>query len=266
MVAHNIQSISTSRLSPYVKLCKGDNIHAICVYTSLQHRAALYFTVIQEIEIAFRNELSGKIEDWLLHSPNSPQITLYEFFKNHMIAYLSKEGQSQLQKALNDVQLNYSNKLRKAQKPKQVRAPDHNDIISHLTFGFWVHLLEQDPQKNPHYQYWDSILVDLFQNRFGTNLNLFTRMKDVLRFRNNLYHQEAVWKNKNITTPEKALRNLQKKFTNFLNHLQMLSPQRFLIIDKSYEINNLRETMFDLNNFAAEVNLLKKALSSQSTN
>ena len=45
MLNRNIQSISNSRLSPYLKICDGNTIDAMCVYTSLQHRAALYFTV-----------------------------------------------------------------------------------------------------------------------------------------------------------------------------------------------------------------------------
>ncbi|TCP95517.1 Abi-like protein [Cricetibacter osteomyelitidis] len=276
---NNIQCISESRLSPYMLLCKGDKLEAICVYTALQHRSALYFTIIQEIEIAFRNELSSKIEIWLKNSLSSPTTDLYDFFKNHMLMYLSKEGQKQLQKALSDVQLNYSNKLQKTiTKARQkalkkglpepiaqdisnkVNPPNHNDIISHLTFGFWVYLLEQDKQKNPNYQFWANIFEDLFEGRFSTNLNLFTRMKDVLRFRNNLYHQEAVWKGANINTPLKALQNLETKFNNFLEHLNKLSPYRFALVEKSYHLNKMKSQLFDHQAFTSELAELKSLL------
>lgn len=279
MLNHNIQSISNSRLSPYLKICNGNMIDAICVYTSLQHRAALYFTVIQEIEIAFRNELSSKIGEWLITDPSSPKVSLYDYFTNpiYMSAYLSSEGQSQLTKAYQDVQRNYSskfNKLKRKQANKatkkglplpsdqQIRAlvpePNHNDMISHLTFGFWVHLLNQDPTKNPNTTYWQNIFINLFDNRFGTNLNLFTRLQDVLRFRNDLYHQEAVWKNKDIKTPIKALQNLETKFNNFLGYLAKISPERFTTINESYNSTNVMKQMFDQQRFSTEIANLRE--------
>lgn len=258
MLNNNIRCISQSRLSTYINLCKGDLNNAICVYTNLQHRSALYFTIIQEIEIAFRNELSSKIELWLhQHHPN---LTLYDYFCNHALAYLSKEGQKQLSKAINDVRYNHSLKLRKAKKGKLPQTPDHNDMISHLTFGFWVYLLEQDPQKSSHTQYWNTILVDLFQNRFSSNLNLYTRMKDVLKFRNNLYHQEPVWKGKNINTPEKALQNLEKKFNNFMTYLEMLSPERYVIVNESYNLTQIRQQIFQQKKFLDENETLRNIL------
>lgn len=279
MLNRNIQSISNSRLSPYLKICNDNTIDAICVYTSLQHRAALYFTVIQEIEIAFRNELSSKIEEWLITDPNSPNVSLYEYFTNpiYMSAYLNNEGRTQLTKAYQDVQCNYSskfNKLKQKQTKKatkkglalpsdqQIRAlvpqPNHNDMISHLTFGFWVHLLNPDPIKNPNTIHWQNIFINLFDNRFGTNLNLFTRLQDVLRFRNNLYHQEAVWKNKNIKTPIKALQNLETKFNNFLGYLSLISPERFATINESYNSTNIIKQMFDQQAFSDEITNLRE--------
>ena len=279
MLNRNIQSISNSRLSPYLKICDGNTIDAMCVYTSLQHRAALYFTVIQEIEIAFRNELSYKIEEWLITDPSSPKVPLYEYFINpiYMSAYLNSEGQTQLTKAYKDVQRNYSSKFNKL-KQKQIKKaikkglvlpsdqqilalvpmPNHNDMISHLTFGFWVHLLNPDPIKNPNTTYWQNIFTNLFDNRFGTNLNLFTRLQDVLRFRNDLYHQEAVWKNKGIKNPIKALQNLETKFNNFLGYLSKISLERFTTINESYNLTNVMKQMFDQHKFSVEIENLRE--------
>lgn len=282
MIKNNTKCISDSRLSPYIKLCKGNREEAICVYTCLQHRASLYFTIIQEIEIAFRNELSDKIEKWLKTDPYSPNVSLYEYFTKpiYMASYLNNTGNAQLTKAIVDVNRNYAKKfkqvkqksIKKAQKKGlpiptdqeiqlQIKAPDHNDIISHLTFGFWVHLLDEDPQNNPHYlPYWKPIFSDLFENRFPTNRDLFTRMQDVLRFRNNLYHQEAVWKNDGIKTPEKALQNLEKKFNNFIRYLQLISPQRYVVVNESYNINQIKEKLFDKTKFSSEIQSLREIL------
>ena len=247
MLNRNIQSISNSRLSPYLKICDGNTIDAMCVYTSLQHRAALYFTVIQEIEIAFRNELSYKIEEWLITDPSSPKVPLYEYFINpiYMSAYLNSEGQTQLTKAYKDVQRNYSSKFNKL-KQKQIKKaikkglvlpsdqqilalvpmPNHNDMISHLTFGFWVHLLNPDPIKNPNTTYWQ---------------NIFT-----------------VWKNKGIKNPIKALQNLETKFNNFLGYLSKISPERFTTINESYNLTNVMKQMFDQHKFSVEIENLRE--------
>ena len=130
-----------------------------------------------------------------------------------------------------------------------VPMPNHNDMISHLTFGFWVHLLNPDPIKNPNTTYWQNIF---------TNLNLFTRLQDVLRFRNDLYHQEAVWKNKGIKNPIKALQNLETKFNNFLGYLSKISPERFTTINESYNLTNVMKQMFDQHKFSVEIENLRE--------
>ena len=62
MLSKQIISISESRLTAYL-FCfyqndKTKQKEAIAVYTALQHRTGIYFSLIQEIEVALRNEIS----------------------------------------------------------------------------------------------------------------------------------------------------------------------------------------------------------------
>ena len=62
MLSRQIISISASRLSTYLDcFYQSDTTkqkEAIAIYTALQHRTGIYFSLIQEIEVALRNEIS----------------------------------------------------------------------------------------------------------------------------------------------------------------------------------------------------------------
>ena len=78
MLSQQIISISESRLNAYL-FCfyqndKAKQKEAIAVYTALQHRTGIYFSLIQEIEVALRNEVSE-----LLRCA-APRNDLYQFF------------------------------------------------------------------------------------------------------------------------------------------------------------------------------------------
>lgn len=213
MLQQNKHYISINRLQPYELICKQHGqfkYNPISVYTALQYRANIYFSLIQDIEVAVRNEMSEVLRQ---KAPNNDLLT---FFQNLTAAKfpLSPESKKILQNVLNDLQKN---------KPNY----DEHDVISHLTFGFWVHLINHDTKINPQYLYWQNIFNhQLFDNRFANLKDIFTKLRQVLSFRNKLFHQEAIWKGKNITTPQKALQNMEKKFKNFSNYLALVAPER----------------------------------------
>ncbi|MCI7353329.1 MAG: Abi family protein [[Actinobacillus] rossii] len=242
MLSKQIISISQSRLNAYL-LCfyQGDTAkqkEAIAIYTALQHRTGIYFSLIQEIEVALRNEVSE-----LLRSV-APNNDLYQFF--HYLAQdsnapLSKESQRQLQKAISEC---------------SKRKYDENDIISHITFGFWVNLFDYDPKRNQHVIYWQKVLKPIFNRRFSSFKDLYNTLKQIMRFRNRLYHQEIVWNKRIAKKPEHALENLEKTYKQFEATLEKIAPERFVFRQLSEALKWQRNIFFDEQIFVAEISVL----------
>lgn len=242
MLSKQIISISQSRLSAYL-FCfyQGDAAkqkEAIAIYTALQHRTGIYFSLIQEIEVALRNEVSE-----LLRSI-APDNDLYQFF--HYLAQdsnapLSKESQRQLQKAISEC---------------SKRKYDENDIISHISFGFWVNLFDYDHKRNKHVIYWQKTFKPIFNRRFSSFKDLYNTLKQVMRFRNRLYHQEVVWNKRLAKKPEHALQNLEKNYKQFESTLQKIAPERFAFRQLSQALIWQRDIFFDEQIFIAEISVL----------
>lgn len=242
MLSKQIISISESRLNTYL-FCFYQSDYtkqkeAIAVYTALQHRTGIYFSLIQEIEVALRNEVSELLRNV------APDNDLYKFF--HYLAQdsnapLSKESQRQLQKAISEC---------------SKRKYDENDIISHITFGFWVSLFDYDNKRNKHVVYWQKTLKPIFSHRFGNFKELYNTLKLVMRFRNRLYHQEIVWNKKTSKHPVQALKNLNKTYTQLENILQKIAPERFAFRQLSQALIWQRDIFFDEQIFVAEISVL----------
>lgn len=186
MLSRQITSISASRLSTYLDCFYQSDAtkqkEAIAIYTALQHRTGIYFSLIQEIEVALRNEISELLRQ------TAPNNDLYQFF--HYLAQdnnapLTLESKRQLKKAINECGNYY----------------DENDIISRITFGFWVNLFDYDLKRNPYVVYWQQALKPIFNRRFRNFKELYNTLKLVMRFRNRLYHQEIVWNKKTSKHP-----------------------------------------------------------------
>lgn len=251
----HLKNISKSRLKPYEQLCvrlvqeMGDKIHneeisvqsvewvAICVYTALQHRVCIFTSIIQEIEIAVRNEISYVMEK----KCGGKQHLKDEFHRLEIENRLPQKAKKQLKDC-----------LKKFKNENKEYSAD--DIIANLTFGFWVMLLNQKKEVNPQYQYWYELFnKNLFNNRFASMKNIYTVLKEVQRFRNKLYHQEPVWKGKNINTPEKALQKLEKTYRNFNNYLEKIAPERKKMRDISKLQSRMNELNFDIEFYMQEI-------------
>ena len=242
MLSQQIISISESRLNAYL-FCfyqndKAKQKEAIAVYTALQHRTGIYFSLIQEIEVALRNEVSE-----LLRCA-APRNDLYQFFHylaNNSSAPLTVESKRQLQKAIDEC---------------SKRKYDENDIISHITFGFWVNLFDYDPKRNQHFAYWQKVLKPIFNRRFTSFKELYNTLKQIMRFRNRLYHQEIVWNKRIAKKPEHALQNLEKTYKQFEVALEKIAPDRFVFRQLSEALKWQRDIFFDQQIFDAEITVL----------
>ncbi len=240
-VLNHIHSVSKSRLNPCIEICKKSANNqldayklAICVYTSLQHRTGIFYALIQEIEIAVRNEISRVLKHYA--APNKDLLDYFCFLACDQQSKLSPASVDSLKKCLADLLKIKPKQISDSQNTKNnliQKGLNENDIIASITFGFWVHFLNSNRGQNPHYLYWSSLFHQRLFNKKLSNKQIFDRLKFVLTFRNRLYHQEFVWKGKNISTPEKALINLAKKYNYLLESLKLFAPERFNLRDKA---------------------------------
>ncbi|MDC2824573.1 Abi family protein [Rodentibacter pneumotropicus] len=242
MLFKQITSISESRLNTYLfcfyKNDKNRQKEAIAVYTALQHRTSIYFSLIQEIEVALRNEISELLRR---AAPNNDLYKYFHYLATDNAAPLTAESKRQLQKAINEC---------------KKRKYDENDIISHITFGFWVNLFDYDTERNPHVIHWQKLLQPIFNQRFKNFKELYNTLKQIMRFRNRLYHQEIVWNKRIAKKPEHALENLEKTYKQFENALQKIAPERFVFRQLSQVLIWQRHLFFDPQIFAAEISVL----------
>lgn len=242
MLSKQVISISESRLSTYL-FCfyqsdRSKQKEAVAVYTALQHRIGIYFSLIQEIEVALRNEVCALLRDV---APNNDLLGFFHYLAKDANAPLSLESKRQLQKAINECgQKHY----------------DENDIISRVTFGFWVNLFDYDAKRNKHVRYWQGVLKPIFDRRFSSFKELYNTLKQIMRFRNRLYHQEVVWNKKTSKHPIQALKNLEKTYRQFEGVLQKVAPERFVFRQLSQALIWQKSIFFDPQIFEAEISVL----------
>lgn len=154
---------------------------------------------------------------------------------------LTAESKRQLQKAISEC---------------NQKKYDENDIISHITFGFWVNLFDYDAKRNQHVIYWQKVLKPIFNRRFSNFKELYNTLKQIMRFRNRLYHQEIVWNKRIAKKPEHALANLEKTYRQFESALQKIAPERFIFRQLSQALIWQRNIFFDQQLFEAEITVL----------
>lgn len=244
MLSKQLISISTSRLSVYLQcFYQSDTTkynEAIAVYTALQHRTGIYFSLIQEIEVALRNEVSELLRN---AAQNNDLCQFFHYLAEDQNAPLTTKSKRQLQKAISE-----------CRKPNY----DANDIISHISFGFWVNLFDYQPARNIHFAYWQNILRPIFNHRFSSFKELYNALKQIMRFRNRLYHQEIVWNKRRARKPKHALQNLEKSYKQFESTLEKIAPERFAFRQLSEALMWQKNLFFDQEIFEAEISALSQ--------
>jgi len=271
ILQQHIRTISAARLKPYEKLCEKmiDNHTfsppelsqiAVCVYTALQHRSCIFYSLIQEIEICVRNEMSLAIKN------SAANQGLLAYFCR--LAFSSQsELPSKSKKQLETTILDFIDPCRKikifkknnktnstiALQELQNKGIDENDIVSSVTFGFWVHLLNPDKNINPNYIYWSNIFHKKIFNGILPNNAIFYKLRDILAFRNRLYHQDVVWKKKGVSTPYKALNRLSDRYKEYTLFLSKISPERYNFRNTAILQVWQHKMNFDIQVFNAEI-------------
>lgn len=137
-----LQAISPERLSPYLRVAKGDYLQALALYHwNMRVSAALYET-LHIVEIALRNAVDQQLRawnkeqtvggkslspDWLLE----PAPLLERLVKRDKIL----EAKTQAKKHI--------------RKRAQGAQPTHSDVLAQMMFGSWRFLLKAPQGKKP---------------------------------------------------------------------------------------------------------------------
>lgn len=250
---NHIIQISKSRLNTYLKQCyKGDVnriAEAIALYTALQHRQAIFFSLLQELEVSVRNAMSEELKK---NVPNEDLLAFFHSLINNPQSKLSNEGRDQLKKCIS--------KLRKNGKSNYTA----DDIIANVTFGFWVFLV--NPKDPNHVSYWSKIFSNLFDKRYGKFTTMFFNLKQILSFRNDLYHQDIVWNKRKAYKPEHILADLHTTYQTFENNLQLIAPERVKLRQLATYLSVQHKHNFDPVLFQRELQDLTTYLKSSLSN
>lgn len=235
MLQDHIKHISASRLQPYLdKFYLGNPNHladAVVIYTAVQHRSAIFFSLIQEIEVATRNAMADCLRRTV---PNNNLKDYFDFIAYDTNSPLSPKGKKQLQLSL---------KISK-------KTVTENDIIANITFGFWVNLLNlQDKTIRTAFR-------QLFPNAFPNFKTMYLELKQVQTFRNDLYHQEKAWDKKRVKKPEHILKDYQTRYNQFEKLLSKIAPERLDLRNKASLNAHFSQLNFDLTLFKSELNWL----------
>ena len=232
MLQEHLKHISFSRLSTYLNhFYFGDKTklaEAVVLYTAIQHRSGIFFSLIQEIEVATRNAISDCLRTL---APNNDLAAYFHFLANSPNSPLSKKAKGLLKNSITNTQ-------------------NENDIIANITFGFWVNLLDvKDVSLKKAFR-------QLFPNAFPNIQTMYLNLKQVYTFRNDLFHQDKAWNRTKVKKPEHILRDYERTYRHFENLLGKIAPARLVLRNKAAINSYYSQLNFDITLFHSELSWL----------
>ncbi|MCI5060672.1 MAG: Abi family protein [Alphaproteobacteria bacterium] len=168
-----IEKLSKERWATYEKLSNTNQIAANELYKrNLIYSKELY-VILSGVEVVIRNTFHNNLahkyqrEDWL-----SLCMRNGVFLKHH-----KKQIDTAIEKLTRNKRGNYT-------------IPD---LISELSFGFWVHLVNRPYEKT----FWVPVLSKAFPKKLGPPVrqDIESRLKTILKLRNKIAHLEPIIKN-----------------------------------------------------------------------
>ena len=234
MLQDHINNISLSRLSTYLDhFYLGDQNklpETVALYTAIQHRSGIFFSLIQEIEVAMRNAIADCLRQ---HSQNHDLGAYFQFLAHDAQSPLSNKGKKQLRTSM-------------------ANTKNENDIIANITFGFWVNLLNtQDPAMKKAFS-------QLFSKAFPNFTDLYFQLTQVHTVRNDRYHQDKAWNRKKVKKPEHILADYHKTYQQFERLLSKIAPHRLQLRSNAALNKHYLQLNFDISLFNSEVTWLKQ--------
>lgn len=247
-ISNVINSISGPRLSFYEAFlgCSTEQ-EKVGAYVAYQDLSGDFFCVMQMIEVALRNAINNTVK---LHVGSSSWYDTIPFSTQ------SKQlVQSAKDKAIAECGVRYSD----------------DDVISRLTFGFWVYMLDapyRDTSKSSYI--WTpenrNLTFPVAKNPWGADMKinaLFDDFHKVLLFRNRLFHHEPIWKKHGCKSHQTAVDNVRKDFDFLMKVLGYVSVAKVDLLrlighdQKFYarcDIKHIQEVMAKIPNPSTTLN------------
>lgn len=171
--------LSAARLRPYLDACRGDASTAIELYEWNIRVSAAFWEIIVIIEVAMRNAM----HDHLSHAYGPT------WYDNQAIL------DDRSLRAIRDA------KRRAAWGPDAGAAPTPGKVVSEMSFGVWVALLDRGGQSaaaGQRLRYHDTLWVPALQNAFpagpGHQRKTNRGLRIVQSLRNRIGHHEKIFK------------------------------------------------------------------------
>ncbi|WP_439256558.1 hypothetical protein [Lonepinella sp. BR2271] len=217
-----LELISEPRLTYYEKYlnCK-TGAEKLSAYFAYQELSSYFLPIIQLIEISMRNALDRELiqlygPDWYLFIPQSDT----------------------------------SKKLVRQATSTLPQNASRNDVISRLTLGFWVYMLDADYRNTSLdcYIWSPDIQSNVFPYAYSP-LNpklkmsvkaIFDNFQRVLDLRNRLFHHEPIWKAHHCNSHQKAINNILKNYTFLKNVLKWLSQENYDLSSDTFQDKYLK--------------------------
>ena len=186
-----ISGLSPIRLSNYKKFFKTTSDEQVLgLYHWNEELSSVFFRTISIIEVLLRNQFHRALS---LRYGAIGEIGSKDWYEFLSLNDLSKK---KIQEVTHE---RYRGQLRPR---RRLLSPD--DVVSRLTFGFWLHLIDVSTDTNEQAVDWGSILPEMLPGHRQKQPTywrkqkhqdaLFTRLKMCNDLRNRIAHHEPIWK------------------------------------------------------------------------
>ena len=223
-----LSSISDARINSYIDLGFDANsdklVHA---YFSLQELSSHFFVPLQVLEISLRNAIHSNL------TLRYKRINGDSGKKWYDIINLTDESRRLKNKAIKD--------LRERKKENFCE----NDIISKLSFGFWVRLMDKNfrngDKNHPEYQhnFWQYEHQNIFPNKGKLKMNnIHSEFTAINSLRNRLFHQEPIWKGNKSKSYSSAIECMKAKYEKVMTAIFWISEDKKLYMEREFSFKD----------------------------
>lgn len=224
MSSYDFQSmfytISDARIKSYVELGftpQSENL--MRAYFGIQEIASHFFVPLQVLEISMRNSMHRCLSERAERLYGAGSVPWYDELS------LTRESHRIKKEA--------KNKTKRDAKKRGSEKYTEDDLISNLSFGFWVHLLNDrfsvvdrgDPLITNNI--WQVETNNVFPYRGKYKIReMYDILKGINTTRNRLFHQEPIWKSKTTICYKTAIEKMMEKYGDITKAIGWISQDK----------------------------------------
>jgi hypothetical protein len=228
------ECFSPERLKAYEMLVFPANKDlSIPIYQLVQMLSSHFFLPLQYLELCLRNKTYNTLVDFYrkrktsIGLPGSPE---------NWLAWMPQNP---------EIQKQVKNAQTKAARDIKGRTILPGDIISRLSFGTWIGILEEYPDNKHDFFFWNYAAPVIFPEAPSRKkAQLIPCLNKINTIRNRLFHHEPLWKTSkamaNSYPINETIEDIEKSYLLILDVLNWISPSLY-----SYFLSSLQKASFD---------------------